>query len=189
MTFSQDIAPFIVVSGPSGSGKTTICRAIAKKLNLYYSISHTTRPMREGEVHGQDYFFTTQDDFKKMIQNKAFIEWAQVYENYYGTFKEIVNTKRTQGIGVIVDVDTQGALIIKKNMPDTLLIFIKTPCTAELRKRLKARGQDSDEVIEKRLKETEKELLIASKYDHSVVNDDLDKAIDEVTSILEAYMK
>ncbi|MBU0506460.1 MAG: guanylate kinase [bacterium] len=189
MTVSQDKnkAPFIVVSGPSGSGKTTICRAVAKKLSLYYSISHTTRPKREKEIHGQDYFFTSQDIFKEMIQNKAFIEWAQVYENYYGTSKEIVDTKRAQGIGVIVDVDTQGALIIKKNMPDALLIFIKTPQASELRKRLLARGQDSKEEIEKRLQETKKELLMAKKYDHAVVNDDLNKAIETVMTIIKSY--
>lgn len=177
-------APLIVISGASGSGKTTICRLLAQRLGFYYGVSHTTRPMRKNETHSVDYFFVSRDEFDRMVKHGDFLEHAVVYNNYYGTSKSVVDEHRLKGRGVVLDVDTQGALNIKKAVPEACLIFLKSPSVEVLRKRLEKRGTDSPENIEKRLKEALKEESFSSKYDYVVVNEDLDRAYDEVEVIV-----
>jgi len=155
-----------------------------KHFDWYYSVSHTTRKIRKGEAHGQDYFFVSDDDFQKMVGRNEFLEWAQVYQNRYGTSQQIIEDKLSSGQGVVVDVDTQGAQIIKQKMPEAILIFIKPPDVEELKKRLVSRGRDPETDIEKRLMQTQQELARMSAYDHVVVNDKLDRAVQEIISIL-----
>jgi len=184
MTQQKQKVPLIVISGPSGSGKTTICRAMAVEFGHYFSVSHTTRPQRKNEIQGRDYFFVAKDEFLKMIDEGILLEWAQVYDNYYGTSKSIVEEKLSQGQGVIFDVDTQGAASIKKMMPESLLIFIKTPDITELKTRLHSRGRDSDQEIDKRVQNAQNELSHVGEYDFVVVNDKLDIAVEEVRKII-----
>lgn len=175
----------VVISGPSGSGKTTICRQISAEYGWYYSISHTTRSKKDGETEGADYFFIEEDEFKKMITEGDFLEWANVYENYYGTSKKVIFDKLNQGHSVILDLDTQGAKSIKAIYPEAILIFIKIPSLDELEKRLVGRGRDSNQEIQKRLGSAEEELKSIHFYDHVVVNADLDKAIKDVKMIIQ----
>lgn len=182
-------APLIVISGPSGSGKTTICREMAARFNLGFSVSHTTRPRRENEVHGRDYFFVSTDEFERMRQDGEFLEWAKVYDHCYGTSKKTVEAIRARGQGVVFDVDTQGALAIKKILPEAVLIFIITPGIEELRRRLKARGRDSEAEIEKRVKNAKNEMTHRERYDFVVVNDKLKRALKEVEGIIDLLIR
>lgn len=179
--------PVIVVSGASGSGKTTICRILSNEFGLYYSVSHTTRAKRDREVYARDYYFVTAGEFKKMIAAGDFVEWAQVYNNYYGTSRRLIEQHLSQGRGVILDLDTQGATNIKKAFPEALLIFLKTPKLEDLRERLLKRGRDSAAEIERRLAYAQNELSQIGQYDHVIVNDDLDKAVDEARQIVKKY--
>lgn len=176
--------PFIVVSGPSGSGKTTLCRRYATEHGFHYGISHTTRPMRPNEKDGVDYFFTPQSKFDEMVQQGAFLEWAQVYGNSYGTSKTEVDSYREKGVGVILDVDTQGAMSIKAICEDAFLIFVRAPSIGELEKRLKNRGSDSPEVIERRLKKAREEEGFQNQYHAVIVNDDLNRAYGELEDLI-----
>lgn len=176
--------PLIVVSGASGSGKTSICRKIAAEFGLYYSVSHTTRPKRAKEEDGKDYFFVTTDEFKKLIKAGEFLEWAPVYDNYYGTSKRIIEEKLAAGMGVILDVDTQGAASIKALFPDAVLIFLNTPSLMDLQNRLTKRGRDSGDEIKKRVAYAENENAKMGQYDYVVLNDDFDRAVDEVKAIV-----
>jgi len=184
MSTYQSTAPILVISGPSGSGKTSICRQVANDLNWYYSISHTTRPQRNSETNGKDYFFVTKEKFKTMVQKDEMLEWAKVYDNFYGTSKKIIQEKQSHGQGVVFDVDTQGAASIKKLIPNAILIFIKTPSLKELEKRLRARKTDSDQELNKRLRNAESEMSHISEYDYVVVNDEFNRAVNEVKDIV-----
>lgn len=176
--------PLFVVSGASGSGKTSICRKIAAEFGLYYSVSHTTRPKRAKESQGKDYFFVTAEEFQKLIKAGEFLEWAQVYDNYYGTSKRIIEEKLAKGCGVILDVDTQGAASIKGLFPEAVLIFLNTPSLKDLQDRLTHRGRDSDDEIKKRVAYAENENAKMSQYDYVVLNDDFDRAVGEVKGIV-----
>ncbi len=177
----------LVVSGPSGAGKGTLCGLLRKALpNLAYSVSVTTREPREGEVDGKDYFFKTVPEVKDMIFRGEFLEYAQVYGNYYGTPKPYVMSLLGEGRDVLLEIDIQGALQIKKVFPDAVLVFIIPPTLDELRARLYKRGKDTEEVIEKRLKESTRELRIAAKYDYIIINDDIEKACGHMLSLLDA---
>lgn len=180
--------PLFVVSGASGSGKTSICRKIADEFGFYYSVSHTTRPQREKEAQGVDYFFVSVDEFKKLIENDEFLEWAQVYDNYYGTSKRIIQEKLQQNIAVILDLDTQGATSIKSIFPNSVTIFIRTPSLQDLEDRLVKRGRDSQEEISKRVNYAKNENAKMDQYDYVVLNDDFDKAVDEVKEIVKQYI-
>lgn len=182
-------APFVVVSGPSGSGKTTLCRMIAKDNDWYYSISHTTRPQRAKEVNGRDYYFVGSGEFRDLVASGEFLEWAQVYDNNYGTSKRIIESKLAQGQGVVVDVDTQGASHIKKLYPEAVLIFIKTGTPEMLRQRLVLRGRDGQQEIDKRMKNAVTELEHVSEYDYVVVNDDLQQANSAIRAIINKIKK
>ena len=177
----------LVVSGPSGAGKGTICGLLRKALpDLAYSVSVTTRAPREGEVDGKDYFFKTVSQVKDMIFRGELLEYAQVYGNYYGTPKPYVMGLLNEGRDVLLEIDVQGALQIKKVFPDGVFVFVVPPTLTELRARIYNRGKDTEEVIEKRLKEATHELRYASKYDYIIVNDIAEKAADRVLTLLEA---
>ena len=177
----------LVVSGPSGAGKGTICNLLRKELpELSYSVSVTTRKPREGEVDGRDYFFKTVDQVKDMIFRGEFLEYAQVYGNYYGTPKPYVMSLLNEGKDVLLEIDIQGALQIKKVFPDGVFVFVIPPSLEELRARIYKRGTDAEDVIEKRLKAAAGELSYASKYDYIIVNDVAEIAAKRVMTLLEA---
>ena len=175
---------FIVISGPSGVGKGTICNKLLNELNAWYSVSSTTRSPREGEKDGINYFFITKEEFLKKIDEDEFLEYNYYNDNYYGTSKKIVLDKMEQGINVFSEIDVNGARNIKKIFPDALLIYIAPPSMEELRKRLIGRGTDPIERINQRLAIAEEEMKQVEFYDYVVVNDDLDKATDEVRKII-----
>ena len=175
---------FIVISGPSGVGKGTICRELLDKIDVNYSVSMTTRSMREGEVDGVDYYFTTKDDFEKRINNNEFIEYAKYNDNYYGTLKSEVEDKLNNGKNIICEIEVQGAMQIKKLFPDSVLICILPPSIEELENRLIKRNTNDKDDIKKRIEIAKKELEFADEYDFRVVNDDVDRAVDEIMEIL-----
>ncbi len=180
-----------IVSSPSGCGKTTIIRNFLKRhKNFYFSISHTTRPKRQKEKNGKDYFFVSKEEFENMIQNNKFLEWAVVHNEYYGTSKEMVLNKIERGIDVILDIDVQGAQKIKKNPDlkgyDIVTIFIFPPSYKELRKRILKRGEDTEESIKIRLKNAYIELKNYNLYDYIIVNEILNKAIYDFETIINA---
>ncbi len=177
----------IVLSGPSGAGKGTICQELIRKnKSIHLSISVTTRPPRPGEVHGKNYFFISREEFQQLVDNDQLIEWAQVYGNFYGTPKKWVEEKLAAGEDVLLEIDIQGALQIKRKHPDCVLIFIIPPSINELQARLIGRGTDSNEVIKKRLNCVADELQEIPRYDYIVVNDSLEEATDQVKAIITA---
>ncbi|WP_088555018.1 guanylate kinase [Calderihabitans maritimus] len=177
----------IVISGPSGAGKGTLCSALQRKMpNLRYSISATTRPPRKGEIDGVNYYFFSKEEFLKKVEAGEFLEWAEVYGNYYGTLKSEVGKLLKQGADVLLEIDIQGAMQIKKKFPQAVFIFIVPPSLEELRKRIIKRGTDSPEVIEKRLRCAADELSFIDEYDYVVVNDELEKALDKLVAIITA---
>ena len=175
-----------VISGPSGAGKGTICKRILEELDLDLSISMTTRKPREGEVDGVNYYFVTREEFQERIAEDGFFEFAQVYENYYGTPKQMVMEQLAKGRDVLLEIDTQGALNVKKAYPEGVAIFLLPPSLEELRKRLTGRGTETPEAIELRLSKTLNEISCMTEYDYCVVNDDLEVAVDRVVSIMKA---
>ena len=175
---------FIVISGPSGVGKGTICNKLINELNAWYSVSTTTRAPREGEINGVNYFFVNKEEFEDKIKNGEFLEYNIYNNNYYGTSKKIVLDKMHQGINVFSEIDVNGAHNIKKIFPDALLIYIAPPSIEALRERLIGRGTESIEKIEQRLEIAKKELEEINFYDYVVVNEDIEKATNEVRDII-----
>ncbi|MCL2484700.1 MAG: guanylate kinase [Endomicrobia bacterium] len=177
----------IVVSAPSGAGKTSVCNAIIENdKNTIYSISYTTRKPREGERNGSEYFFADEKKFKKMIKSGEFVEWAKVHGNYYGTPKSFLNKTLKKGLNVLLDIDVQGGLKIKKQYPQACMIFIMPPDLKTLEKRLTSRNKDSKETIKIRLENAKKELKSLPKYEYLVINDTLDKAIAAAQTIIKS---
>ncbi len=177
----------IVVSGPSGAGKGTICKALLKNdENIEISVSATTRKPRTGEIDGINYFFHEKDEFQNMIANSDFLEYAEVYGNYYGTPRKPVEEKLNQGKDVLLEIDIQGALNVKKIFPDGVFIFILPPSMKELKNRIVGRGTETEEAINKRFKSAYDELKYAFKYDYVVINDKVDLAAKKVEAILVA---
>ena len=175
----------LVISGPSGAGKGTICKALLEKRpDMAYSISCTTRQPRNGEVDGKNYFFKTREEFEKMIANDGFLEHADVYGNYYGTPKAYVMDQVAQGKDIILEIDPQGALQVKRNYPNGVFVFIVPPSLTELSKRIYKRGTDAVDVIKKRLSSATAELAYASRYDYIVVNDEVERATTKVNNIV-----
>lgn len=186
-TQKKDEGILLVVSGPSGAGKGTICDAIRKLYpDLQYSVSMTTRQPRNGEVEGKSYFFRTNEEFEKLIAEDAFLEYAKVYDHYYGTPKKRALDMIGDGKSVLLEIDIQGAMQVKERYPKGVFIYIVPPSLEILSGRLHRRGTDSEEVIEKRLAQITSELAMAHKYDYIVVNDKLEDAIHKTCSILEA---
>jgi guanylate kinase len=173
-----------IISGASGTGKTTLCRQLENELGLFFSISATTRPKRAGEIDGRDYYFLSKTEFDKMVAEGKFLEWAQVHDNDYGTPAGPIQDHLNRGEDVLLDLDTQGAFQVKKTNPEAILIFIKPPSIDDLRKRLVARGTDSTQVIEGRIKRAEDEIKQSSSYGFVVINQDLEKAKEDLKKIL-----
>lgn len=174
----------LVISSPSGAGKTTLARRLAGRHELHFSVSYTTRPPRPGEVDGKDYHFVTNDDFMRMANAQEFAEWAVVHGNKYGTAIATVNRAIEEGIDCLFDIDYQGGNQIRLKWPsDSVLCFILPPSIAELERRLRQRATDSEEIIVQRLAVARKELFHYRDYDYLVVNQELEKAYDELRSI------
>lgn len=173
-----------VVSGFSGAGKGTVIRSLLTKYEYGLSISATTRHPRVGEVDGKDYFFLTRDEFESMIKNGRLFEWAEYVGNYYGTPKEYVEQKLEQGQDVILEIEIQGALNVKKMCPEAVLIFITPPSVMELKHRLIGRGTETKEVIEQRLKRAVEEVGYMNQYDYIVLNDQLEDCVQQVHEII-----
>ncbi|EGD52980.1 guanylate kinase [Thermoanaerobacter ethanolicus JW 200] len=175
----------IVLSGPSGAGKGTICKALMEKeKNLKLSISATTRQPRSGEIEGKNYFFKSEEEFEKMIENDSFLEWAKVYGHYYGTPKDFVLKNLEEGNDVVLEIDIQGALKIKEKFPEGVFIFILPPSMEELKNRIKKRGTETEEEIIKRFKSAYEELNYVSRYNYVVINDSVEEAVEKIRAII-----
>ena len=174
----------IVISGFSGAGKGTVVKGLVEKYGYSLSISATTRAPRPGEVDGKDYYFKTQDEFRTLIDYNGFIEWAQYVDNYYGTPRKFVEQELAAGRDVILEIEVQGAAIVKNQYPDSRLIFITTKDVDTLKERLVGRGSETEEQVQKRLKRAAEEASFIGNYDYIVVNDDLNTCIDTVNSVI-----
>ena len=175
-----------VISGPSGTGKGTICKELIKDDKIRLSVSMTTRKPREGEVHGVSYYFATKEEFLQKIDAGGFLEYAEVFGNYYGTPKMEVLELLDKGMDVLLEIDVQGALQIKDVYPEAVLVFILPPSMEELRARLTGRATETQDVVERRLGEAAKEISYVKQYDYAVINDDLEEAIDNVKMVIKA---
>ena len=174
----------IVISGFSGAGKGTVVKGLVEKYGYSLSISATTRMPREGEEDGREYYFKTVDEFRNLIDYNGFIEWAQYVDNYYGTPRKFVEDELKNGKDVILEIEVQGALNIKRQYPDAILIFITTKNMQVLQERLLGRGSESDALINKRLKRAAEEADCMQEYEYIIINDDLSTCIDTVHSVI-----
>lgn len=175
----------LIISAPSGAGKTTLCHHLLKQFpDMRESISYTTRPPRQGEIDGEDYFFISRDQFQQMVNDDAFAEWAEVHGNLYGTALKCLEDARKNGIDMLLDIDCQGAMKLKEQFEGGCYIFIMPPSMAELRRRLEGRSSDSQEVIEKRIVRAAEEIKEARWYDYIIINDSLEQALQELASIV-----
>lgn len=179
----------IVISAPSGTGKTTLVkRLLEKESNMIASVSFTTRPLRENEIEGVDYFFVDKSEFKRMVAMEEFLEHATVFGNYYGTQKEIVSNNLKKGLNVILEIDWQGAQQIREKMSDCVMIFLIPPSKNVLLSRLKNRGTDSKKEIENRFNQAVLDLNESSKFDHVLVNDQIDEAVDNIVLCIQGNL-
>jgi guanylate kinase len=176
-----------VVSAPSGAGKTSLVAALLEAdSGIEVSVSHTTRPARPGELDGVNYHFVSIAEFEEVIAESGFLEHAKVFDNYYGTSKSWLEQRLAAGKDVILEIDWQGAQQVRELMPDTLSIFILPPSKAALRERLQGRGQDSDEVIERRMADATSESSHYHEFDYLVINDQFDAALNDLVAIFKA---
>ena len=173
-----------IISAPSGTGKTTLCKQLTTNIpGLWHSISYTTRKPRSGEEHGHEYFFTDEPTFQSMIDRHEFVEWARVYGHLYGTPRKTLADKIDQGIDVLLEIDVQGALQVKKKFDDAVSIFILPPSMTVLRQRLQARASDSTEEIQRRLQKVKEEVWSYREYAYIVRNDDLTRSLRDLENI------
>lgn len=177
--------PF-VISAPSGTGKTTVCKRLMEDANMRFSVSHTTRPPRKGEVDGRDYHFVDKTAFQSLVEEGAFLEHALYTGNNYGTSYRAIEDSLKQGFDVLLEIEVQGAGQVRNSDVPVRFIFLLPPSMAVLEQRLRDRGTDSEEIITKRLREASSEIDAAKIFDYAVVNDDLDHAVEEVREIIEA---
>ena len=184
----SDRGLLIVFSGPSGVGKGTVRQEIFSTPDhkFEYSVSMTTRAQRPGEVDGKDYFFRSREEFEELIRNGQMLEYAEYVGNYYGTPLAYVNETLDKGIDVFLEIEVQGALQVKKKVPDAVFIFLTPPDLNELQERLVGRGTDSEEVIAKRIERAREEIALMSEYDYAIVNDEVPLAAERVKRVIEA---
>ena len=177
----------IVVSGFSGAGKGTLMKQLVHAYDNYaLSVSMTTRKPRPGEQEGREYFFVTREEFEEKIEQNGLVEYAQYCDNYYGTPREYVEKQLEKGKDVILEIEIQGALKVKKAFPTALLLFVMPPSAGELKKRLEGRGTESREVIQKRLRRASEEADGIENYDYIVINDKLDECVEQMNSLIQA---
>lgn len=182
---SQARGNLFILSAPSGAGKSSLINALLERhSDMKVSVSHTTRSPRPGEENGVHYHFVTQDEFKQVIADEGFFEWAQVFDNYYGTSKQSIETQLANGIDVFLDIDWQGARQVRELVSDVRTIFILPPSKQELEARLNSRGQDSAEVIASRMAKAQSETSHYNEYDYLIVNDDFDTALYQLETIV-----
>ncbi len=185
-----------VFSGPSGTGKSTLCNRILQEAkNLRFSVSCTTRQPRVGEVDGKDYHFVSRETFDERIKNHEFLEYANVYEDYYGTLKSEIESRISEGNDILLDIDVQGAMQIRKNSANhpwasaVHYIFVAPPSLEELERRLRSRATEPEEKIQRRLKQARTELSQSELYDHIVVNSEMDRALEQIRAIIRSKRK
>ncbi|MBZ4663828.1 MAG: guanylate kinase [Caloramator sp.] len=177
----------IVISGPSGAGKGTICKALLEKHpEIKLSVSCTTRSPRQNEVEGINYYFISKDKFKQMIDNDEFLEYAEVYDNYYGTPRENVERILNEGNDIILEIDIQGALKVKEKYPEGVFVFIMPPSMEELKNRIKKRGSETEESLLKRFKSAFQEINYVANYNYVIVNDVVEDAVKRLEAIIVA---
>ena len=176
-----------IITGPSGAGKTSILKRVMKEVeNLEFSVSYTTRPRRPGEVDGRDYFFVDEERFKKMVEEGEFLEWAIVHGYYYGTSKKFIDERLEKNGDLLLDIDVQGALNVKRMNLDMVSVFIAPPSLEDLEKRLRKRGTDSEYDLKRRLEDAKWELSKISEFEYLIVNDFLEKSVEKLKSIITA---
>ena len=182
------MANLFIIAAPSGCGKTSLVKALMERSkNLSVSVSYTTRKARKGEVNGENYHFVTKDTFAEMITNNHFVEYAEVFGNMYGTARSSINEKLSANIDIILEIDWQGARQVRKNMPDTVSIFILPPSKDALLERLKNRGQDDDEIISKRMENAEREMSHYEEFDYIIINEQFDSALSDLMNIIDDF--
>ncbi|MEY3222783.1 MAG: hypothetical protein RLZZ203_1639 [Cyanobacteriota bacterium] len=175
------LGKLIVLTGPSGVGKGTLMNAILQRYpELHYSVSATTRSPRPGEVNGKNYHFITRSEFEKLVTQEEFLEWAEFAGNFYGTPREAVLNHIQSGELVVLEIELEGARQIRHTFPSALSIFILPPSFAELEKRIRGRGQDTEEAISRRLNRAEEEIAAADEFDLQIINDDFEEALQEI---------
>ena len=180
----------VVFSAPSGTGKSTVAKLVLERIkSLDFSVSATTRKRRKGEVEGKNYYYLTKEAFEKKIKSGGFIEYEHFFGNFYGTLLDKTGEAVVAGKNLLFDLDVKGALNLKKRFPDSsLLIFLKPPSFDELKKRLLKRDSENDKTLEERLERAEFELSLAYQFDREVVNDDLNRTVDEITTVITEFL-
>lgn len=177
----------IVISGASGTGKGTVCKELlARETDIAYSVSATSRAPREGEQDGREYYFRTREEFETMIAAGAFLEYADVYGNYYGTPLAPIEQRRAAGEDILLEIDTQGALNVMERCPDGTFVFLLPPSLEELRRRITGRGTESEESLARRLAAARDEIRLGKRYRYAVLNDTVEAATDRIQTILAA---
>lgn len=181
----------VVISGPSGVGKGTVRDEFMKNkdLNLVYSVSMTSRNMRPGEVDGRDYFFVSREEFEKAIAEDKLLEWTEFVGNYYGTPLDYVEKLRNEGKNVLLEIEVEGAMNVKRKCPDALTIFITPPSMEELERRIRGRRTEAEEIVQQRLAKAEREMTQVGQYKYVICNDDVSLAAELITVIIRRYME
>lgn len=177
----------LVISAPSGAGKTTLCKRILQVSSSFISsVSFTTRRPRRNEIEGVDYYFVSQEEFQKMIEKRRFIEWTEVHGHLYGTSANLLDQAVKEEKDVLLEVEVKGGAEIKKNYPQAVLVFLVPPSWQELEKRLANRGTEDEEKVARRVKQAKREIEYAPHYDYLIVNDDINRALEDLSAIIQA---